>query len=57
LLLERYDKCETKRDIRQSYIALPNEAARHKLLDVVGDLALMELKYKVKLSLINQGIL
>jgi UDP-3-O-acyl-N-acetylglucosamine deacetylase len=56
LLLERYDKCETKRDIRQSYIALPNEAARHKLLDVVGDLALMELKYKVKLSLINQGI-
>jgi UDP-3-O-[3-hydroxymyristoyl] N-acetylglucosamine deacetylase/3-hydroxyacyl-[acyl-carrier-protein] dehydratase len=34
----------------------PNEAARHKLLDVVGDLALMELKYKVKLSLINQGI-
>jgi UDP-3-O-acyl-N-acetylglucosamine deacetylase len=57
LLLERYDKCETKRDIRQSYIALPNEAARHKLLDVVGDLALIELKYKVKLSLINQGIL
>jgi UDP-3-O-[3-hydroxymyristoyl] N-acetylglucosamine deacetylase/3-hydroxyacyl-[acyl-carrier-protein] dehydratase len=43
--------------MRQSYIALPNEAARHKLLDVVGDLALMELKYKVKLSLINQGIL
>jgi UDP-3-O-acyl-N-acetylglucosamine deacetylase len=41
LLLERYDKCETKRDIRQSYIALPNEAARHKLLDVVGDLALI----------------
>jgi UDP-3-O-[3-hydroxymyristoyl] N-acetylglucosamine deacetylase/3-hydroxyacyl-[acyl-carrier-protein] dehydratase len=36
---KRYDKCETKRDIRQSYIALPNEAARHKLLDVVGDLA------------------
>jgi UDP-3-O-[3-hydroxymyristoyl] N-acetylglucosamine deacetylase/3-hydroxyacyl-[acyl-carrier-protein] dehydratase len=54
---KRYDKCETKRDIRQSYIALPNEAARHKLLDVVGDLALMELKYKVKLLLINQGIL
>jgi UDP-3-O-[3-hydroxymyristoyl] N-acetylglucosamine deacetylase/3-hydroxyacyl-[acyl-carrier-protein] dehydratase len=35
----------------------PNEAARHKLLDVVGDLALIGTKYKVKLSLINQGIL
>jgi UDP-3-O-[3-hydroxymyristoyl] N-acetylglucosamine deacetylase/3-hydroxyacyl-[acyl-carrier-protein] dehydratase len=33
----------------------PNEAARHKLLDVVGDLALIELKYKVKLSLTNQA--
>jgi UDP-3-O-acyl-N-acetylglucosamine deacetylase len=44
LFLERYDKCEAKRDIRQSYIALPNEAARHKLLDVVGDLALIGTK-------------
>jgi UDP-3-O-acyl-N-acetylglucosamine deacetylase len=46
--LKRYDKCETKRDIRQSYIALPNEAARHKLLDVVGDLALIGTKIQGK---------
>jgi UDP-3-O-[3-hydroxymyristoyl] N-acetylglucosamine deacetylase/3-hydroxyacyl-[acyl-carrier-protein] dehydratase len=26
----------------------PNEAARHKLLDVVGDLALIGTKFKVK---------
>jgi UDP-3-O-acyl-N-acetylglucosamine deacetylase len=33
--------CKNKRYFRQPYVALSNEAARHKLLDVVGDLALI----------------
>jgi UDP-3-O-[3-hydroxymyristoyl] N-acetylglucosamine deacetylase/3-hydroxyacyl-[acyl-carrier-protein] dehydratase len=35
----------------------PNEAARHKLLDVIGDLALLELEFKEKLSPTNQVIM
>jgi UDP-3-O-[3-hydroxymyristoyl] N-acetylglucosamine deacetylase/3-hydroxyacyl-[acyl-carrier-protein] dehydratase len=35
----------------------PNEAARHKLLDVIGDLALSELEFKEKLSPTNQDIM
>jgi UDP-3-O-[3-hydroxymyristoyl] N-acetylglucosamine deacetylase/3-hydroxyacyl-[acyl-carrier-protein] dehydratase len=33
---------KVKWNIRQPYFTLSNEAARHKLLDVVGDLALIE---------------
>ena len=34
----------------------PNEAARHKLLDVVGDLMLIGMPIKEKLLRINQGM-
>jgi UDP-3-O-[3-hydroxymyristoyl] N-acetylglucosamine deacetylase/3-hydroxyacyl-[acyl-carrier-protein] dehydratase len=42
--LKRYDKCETKWILDNLTLHYPNEAARHKLLDVVGDLALIGTK-------------
>jgi hypothetical protein len=44
-LLQGSDKCEAKWYFRTLHY--PNEAARHKLLDVVGDLALIGTKIKV----------
>jgi UDP-3-O-[3-hydroxymyristoyl] N-acetylglucosamine deacetylase/3-hydroxyacyl-[acyl-carrier-protein] dehydratase len=55
LLLERYDKCKPNGILDNLTLHYPNEAARTQLLMLwPGDLALVELKYKVKLLLISQ---
>jgi UDP-3-O-[3-hydroxymyristoyl] N-acetylglucosamine deacetylase/3-hydroxyacyl-[acyl-carrier-protein] dehydratase len=56
LLWKRYDKCETKRILDNLTLHYPNEAARHKLLDV-GDLALIGTKIQGKVIANKPGIL
>ena len=46
---------ETKRILDNLTLNYPNEAARHKLLDVIGDLALTGVKIKGKVIATKPG--